>query len=114
MHNKCSCEYSTGSTHIECCNICGLPLQKENWHFFLPDEESNQVQAGVMQKPVGGWISVDEKLPTEGQDVLVYNSFGHIIVAYYWKGIWSDTIPKPSTYYFTVSKWMPLPEPSES
>ena len=51
IENKCICEHSTGSTHIECCNICGLPLQKEQWYFYLPDENSNQVQAGVMPKP---------------------------------------------------------------
>src|SRR5574343_85304 len=50
IENKCICEHSTGSTHIECCNICGLPLQKEQWYFYLPDENSNQVQAGVMPK----------------------------------------------------------------
>lgn len=51
IENKCICEHSTGSTHIECCNICGLPLQKEQWYFYLPDENSNQVQAGV-SKPI--------------------------------------------------------------
>lgn len=56
------------------------------------------------------WISVKDKLPTEGMNVIVYNDFGHIIVAHYWRGIWEDTIPKPNLYYFKPLYWMPLPE----
>ena len=59
IENKCTCENSTGSTHIECCNICGLPLQKEQWHFYLPDEKSKRVQPLVMQKTYGvvEWVN---------------------------------------------------------
>lgn len=29
---KCMCDNSTGDTAISCCNVCGLPIQKENWY----------------------------------------------------------------------------------
>ncbi len=50
INKKCTCEHSTGSTHIECCNICGLPLQTETiWHFFLPEDILSRVEPLVMQ-----------------------------------------------------------------
>lgn len=45
---KCKCKSSTGSTHLECCNICGLPLPKETWHFILSDHDISRVGAEVI------------------------------------------------------------------
>lgn len=35
IENKCECKWSSGSTRIDCCNICGLPLKTEVWHLNL-------------------------------------------------------------------------------
>lgn len=48
IDDKCKCKSSTGSTHVECCNICGLPLQKETWHFILSDHDISRVGAEVI------------------------------------------------------------------
>ena len=43
VNDKCNCTNSTGSTRIECCNICGLPLKKETWHCFVPDDTKQSI-----------------------------------------------------------------------
>ena len=59
-----------------------------------------------------GWISIEDQMPINGKDVLVYiPTYNKIIVAYYWEGIWSDTIPKMSNPYWKVAYWMELPTP---
>lgn len=52
IDDKCKCKSSTGSTHVECCNICGLPLPKETWHFILSDHDISRVGAVVMPNEV--------------------------------------------------------------
>ena len=56
----------------------------------------------------GGWISVDERLPTyKDGKVLIYTAYGISIAqkttTNHWKG--DNAIPKQITH------WMPLPEP---
>lgn len=49
IDDKCKCKSSTGSTHVECCNICGLPLPKETWHFILSNHDISRVGAVVIK-----------------------------------------------------------------
>lgn len=54
------------------------------------------------------WISVDERLPDDSHDVLMYLGNGHMLVGYYdapcngFRGILGITN--------RVTHWMPLPE----
>ena len=62
------------------------------------------------QPTIGGWISVEERLPEEDKDVLAYNGAYMIIAAY---------ATNPTKYWYTITgsvtrtitHWMPLPEP---
>lgn len=57
------------------------------------------------------WISVADSLPLEGLDVLVcVPSYNKVLVAYYYKGVWSDTVPKMGHYFIRVTHWRKLPE----
>jgi hypothetical protein len=57
-----------------------------------------------------GWIKIEDQMPVSGLNVLVYiPMYDKIIVAYYWEGCWSDTIPKMGDSYWKVTHWMPLP-----
>jgi len=56
------------------------------------------------------WINIKNQMPKEGLSVLVYiPMYEKIIVAYYYKGVWSDTIPKISNPFWKVTHWMKLP-----
>lgn len=72
------------------------------------------------------WISVNDRLPDDGQEVLIYTN-GDVVQAYlsddYWKGSYNVTsnmndgyvsdrrISKRGTNFDFVTHWMPLPEP---
>lgn len=42
--SNCTCteEDTTGSTTVECCNVCGLPIRPESWT-FIQDDASEQL-----------------------------------------------------------------------
>lgn len=53
IDKKCTCgNKSTGNTTIRCCNLCGLPLPNEPWHFNLDENIFSRV--GKPVKPANG------------------------------------------------------------
>lgn len=61
-------------------------------------------------RPKGEWISVEDRLPKDWEDVLVLLQCGDCIVAArsgkYWRERWCHSmLDRPPTH------WMPLPEP---
>lgn len=67
----------------------------------------------IRQEPtVGGWISVNDRLPEKKGDYLIFNTDGIVWPYWYDKEYkeWYD-----SSGYLTenVTHWMPLPEPPE-
>ena len=64
---------------------------------------------------VGGWISVEDRLPEIGEAVLVICRFGKMIVSEL-DGYWGKerlfwTYPNWVEEQIEVTHWMPLPEP---
>ena len=60
------------------------------------------------------WISVSERLPKDGEDVLVYWNNGRehrIIPTNYDDGVWFDCIFDNVMDDKNITHWMPLPEP---
>lgn len=59
-----------------------------------------------------GWISVEERLPEEDENVLVYGPWGignGYSLAFWYDSAWNDV---DSGYPLdNVSHWMPLPDP---
>lgn len=48
IDKKCTCgNKSTGNTTIRCCNLCGLPLPNEPWHFNLDENIFSRVEKPV-------------------------------------------------------------------
>ena len=73
-----------------------------------------RAQKAVLEK-FPKWISVTERLPEDGSDVLAYLKYAdnsQIAAANYYKGTWQDCIM--GRLYLTeegfVTHWMPLPE----
>lgn len=61
----------------------------------------------------GSWISVDDALPEEFENVIVANKRGKIfdIDKAWWNGSGFARCGKPN--YYKVTHWMPLPKPPE-
>ena len=57
------------------------------------------------------WIPVSERLPDDGDSVLVY--FGNVASAFLRDDGWWRSAPIPSRIYSTVTHWQPLPPAPE-
>jgi len=102
---KCTAEEQTGTTEIECCNICGLPIKGERWSFdnkwqpmdTAPKEGMILLDIGKPCAVVGEWGEFEEEFVFAGI------RFNHV------DGKWID--PYFVTQTATEAKaWMPLPE----
>ena len=62
----------------------------------------------------GGWISVQDRLPDNGQDVLAYLNDGEetrVAPCNYANGVWFDCVMNCVVTLHHITHWMPLPEP---
>jgi hypothetical protein len=59
--------------------------------------------------PQKQWISVNDRLPEDGQSVLVHYVDGWMPVAHLLNGKWYQS--GGETSWLSVTHWMPLPEP---
>ena len=59
------------------------------------------------------WISVEDRLPEEGQRVLALFVTHFMEVACFKDGEWKVSFDDWSEYLFPISHWMPLPEPPQ-
>lgn len=53
------------------------------------------------------WIKVEDRLPDNMQDVLMYDKNRGRIIGFYSGGQWGDDLRN----YHQVTHWMPLPDP---
>lgn len=53
------------------------------------------------------WISVDERLPADNEEVLTYWSDGDVVIAYFMKGRFSFSDCSGEI----ITHWQPLPQP---
>lgn len=57
------------------------------------------------------WIRVEDKLPKNGERVLIYKDGFYDVLTY--EGDKFYQIAAGGTFYVTITHWMPLPEPPE-
>lgn len=63
---------------------------------------------------VAEWVSVKDRLPKDGQDVLAYLNDGEetrIAPCNYSNGVWFDSVMNCAVVLQDVTHWMPLPPP---
>jgi len=107
---KCQCTESTGSTHVECCNHCGLPVPGEPWS--MPEMERLRAELDRVRK--GEWINRNMRTPDTDKQVLVMYHHGSIspeikieIDVY---NLRRERFGREFDWSY-VTHWMPLPEP---
>ena len=83
-----ACEYESGSCELTSCRSCNAK-----------NIADHLIANGVT---VQEWISVDDRLPDVGKNVLVYSEFDGVSVDYH---------GGDSFGYALVTHWMPLPLP---
>lgn len=75
IDKKCTCgSKSTGNTTIRCCNLCGLPLPNEPWHFNLDENIFSRVEKPV--KPANG--DIPERCTKEFINFLLVNALRNL------------------------------------
>ncbi|EJD5478552.1 DUF551 domain-containing protein [Escherichia coli] len=97
----------------------------ENIILFNPDTvEAYAKRAEISPKPLyaaspvsvtpAGWISCSERMPEDGQEVVVQTHSGWRYIAFYesHSGLFYDS-PEGDVEYVLVTHWMPLPEPPQ-
>jgi len=109
---KCTADEQTGTTEIECCNICGLPIKGERWSFdnqwqpmdTAPRDRLVLLDLGLIYPVVGvwnkreqKWISPDLPFPLSEKNDDPY-----------FENIYTEE--KPSE----IKAWMPLPEVADA
>lgn len=87
-------------------------LRHENlWPYAQAIDE---VIAMMEEQDTNGWVSVKDRLPKDGQDVLgyLYNGEETRIAPFnYDKGTWYDCVMNCTVAINSITHWMPLPEP---
>lgn len=99
--------------HSRVCVIRGFPSAFENTHW---EKEPCDHFKSADVAPRAEWISVEERLPEEGKNVLCFEN-GKFYIAFFEKyeeGAWWDWVAydRDDTWNEVCpSHWMPLPEP---
>ncbi len=91
--------------HIQKANFMGL---KDAESTLLLDEAADAIEELIKPR----WISVEERLPGNGQDILAVQSHGgevRIVPANYDRSVWYDCFFNRAAEHIT--HWMPLPQP---
>lgn len=111
------CEKITGRADCVGCDYLYLG-GLDCYHVLKKDaiERLEELDAELEKRTINDrpyeWISVEDRLPEEKQNVLAYdiNDVGIIYIAFYFDGLWrQDDIPHVGVD--TITHWMPLPSP---
>ncbi|EBX1374198.1 DUF551 domain-containing protein [Salmonella enterica subsp. enterica serovar Newport] len=75
------------------------------------------IQAGNSPVTQDGWISCSERMPDDGQHVIILCDGAFVLYAQYRDGEFFDVVRNGEEFFEThsrnVTDWMPLPEPPQ-
>lgn len=95
--------------------ICGVCLEEHcETECIVPCTFMEALEAVPSAEAVQRWIPCSERLPEEGEYLLVCDEDGDIELGYYEDGNWywlAEAISDYTTRYYGCVAWMPLPEP---
>ncbi|MGS5287949.1 DUF551 domain-containing protein [Escherichia coli] len=106
------------STTIQALRIAldGIERSDAMLHGAEPVSQTYKLNQLSGNSPVtpDGWISCSERMPDDGQEVVVQTHSGWRYIAFYesHSGLFYDS-PEGDVEYVLVTHWMPLPEPPQ-
>lgn len=101
---------------VDTYSSCGMdcPYWAEDCGRKLKRDTLVLLKAQESRSTVSHWISVNDRMPANGQDVLVYiDDYGEsrITGCNYDNGVWYDCVMNCEIVIPNITHWMPLPEP---
>ncbi|EBY9723144.1 DUF551 domain-containing protein [Salmonella enterica subsp. enterica serovar Chester] len=94
-----------------------LDTAKNGYILLVQDAEPNFDINGNSPVTPGGWISCSERMPDDGQHVIILCDGAFVLYAQYRDGEFFDVVRNGEEFFEThsrnVTDWMPLPEPPQ-
>lgn len=94
-----------------------LDTAKNGYILLVQDAEPNFDINGNYQVTPDGWISCSERMPEDGQHVIILCDGAFVLYAQYRDGEFFDVVSNGEEFFETQSRnvtdWMPLPEPPQ-
>lgn len=97
--------------------VSELYTAKNGYILLVQDAEPNFDVNGNSPVSPGGWISYSERMPDDGQHVIILCDGAFVLYAQYRDGEFFDVVRNGEEFFEThsrnVTDWMPLPEPPQ-
>lgn len=97
-------------------NFCELscPYYQQCGAFYENNEALLKDALSLLKTQEPGWISVKDRMPENGKDILAYLNNGEetrIAPCNYYNGVWYDSVMNCVCVMKDVTHWMSLPIP---
>lgn len=83
-----------------------------NGALLMTELRVEQLVEHILREKEQQWVSIKDRLPKDGQDVLAYLNDGEetrIAPCHYYNGVWFDSVMNCVVVLQDVTHWMPLP-----
>ncbi len=113
-----TCDADAGNRYFgTVTEVSELDIAKNGYILLVQDAEPNFKTAGNSPVSPGGWISCSERMPDDGQHVIILCDGAFVLYAQYRDGEFFDVVRNGEEFFEThsrnVTDWMPLPEPPQ-
>ncbi|EBY8337241.1 DUF551 domain-containing protein [Salmonella enterica subsp. enterica] len=113
-----TCDADAGNRYFgTVTEVSELDTAKNGYILLVQDAEPNFDVNGNSPVSPGGWISCSERMPDDGQHVIILCDGAFVLYAQYRDGEFFDVVRNGEEFFEThsrnVTDWMPLPEPPQ-
>lgn len=113
-----TCDADAGNRYFgTVTEVSELDTAKNGYILLVQDAKPNFDVNGNSPVSPGGWISCSERMPDDGQHVIILCDGAFVLYAQYRDGEFFDVVRNGEEFFEThsrnVTDWMPLPEPPQ-
>ncbi|HAK3591217.1 TPA: DUF551 domain-containing protein, partial [Salmonella enterica] len=113
-----TCDADAGNRYFgTVTEVSELDTAKNGYILLAQDAKPNFDVNGNSPVSPGGWISCSERMPDDGQHVIILCDGAFVLYAQYRDGEFFDVVRNGEEFFEThsrnVTNWMPLPEPPQ-